>query len=111
MPNRSKQKGDREERDVVHTLRDKGFNAQRTLESGKRPDGSDTWDINLFLDYESHDVLTIECKIKKDGYSPIYKQKGNADVLTIRANNKERLYVVNESLFCEMVNALLNSEN
>ena len=103
MPNKSKQKGDREERAVVKEHLEMGYFCQRTLESGARNEG-DTWDIDLHLSDGS--VLSGECKMRKDGFKEIYKHKGNADLLTIRANNKERLYVINEDLWFRLLTNL-----
>ncbi len=105
MANRSKEKGDREERAVVHTFRDEGYTVERTLESGARSDGSDPWDINLET---SQGVLRGECKILKNGFKTIYNwfDKTNIDFLTIRADKKERLYVVPERVFLNFLESM-----
>ena len=105
MANKAKTKGDNEERNLVNMLRSFGFSAQRTLEKGARNDGSDTWDIDLFLDDKLPNIATlgIECKIRASGFKTIYDMKGKTDVLTIRADKKERLYIINEALFLEFI--------
>lgn len=92
MANRQKQKGDREERSVVDRLRALGFEAFRTLESGARSDGSDTWDINA-------DDLKVECKMRATGFGLIYRWIAGRDILTLRVNNKSRLWVLTEETF------------
>jgi Holliday junction resolvase len=102
MPNRSKQKGDREERAIVNDLRALGFEVERTLESGKRSDGSEPVDILL----ESRiGTLRIECKMRKDGFKTLYNliDKGSVDVLTLRSNNKKRLYVLTEETMLNLL--------
>ena len=98
--NRSKQKGDREERAVVKTFLELGFECERTLESGARSNSQVTWDINL----HAHRLLKGECKVRKDGFKQIYDWIKDRDFLTIRTDNKERLYVVPESVFLEILN-------
>lgn len=106
MPNRSKQKGDREERDIVNLHREWGFIVERTLESGKRSDGSEPWDITLKT---SLGILRGECKILSRGFQMIYKwfSKGDdIDFLTIRQDRGERLYIITESLWKKMVDKI-----
>lgn len=97
--NRSKQKGDREERAVVHFFLENKIECERTLESGARSNSQVTWDINL----HAHRVLKGECKVRKDGFKQIYDWIKDRDFLTIRANNSERLFVVPESVLQEII--------
>lgn len=100
MANKSRNKGDREERDVVNLLRSLGISCERTLESGKRPDGSNTWDITIFPNPDS--IMRGECKVRADGFKQIYDWLKN-DFLTIRADRKERLYVIPERFFIKLL--------
>jgi hypothetical protein len=94
---KSRDKGNREERDVVNLLRNLGFtHAERTLERGARSDGSPAWDIDLPLSDENNTTLRGECKIRKSGFASIYGYLANNDFLTIRANNQKRLWVLSE---------------
>ena len=102
MPNRSKLKGDLEERNVVQFFRDLGFKAERTLESGARSDGSPTYDIDVCFTPDGPAVIG-ECKIRKDGFKELYKWIGENDFLTIRADRKERLFVLPERFFRELI--------
>lgn len=109
MANRSKQKGDTEERAVVNLHREQGYQAQRTLESGARGDGTiPTWDIDLIIRtmHGKTDYFKGECKIKKDGFKMIYDYLGDNDFLTIRADRKERLYVIPERMWLDYLNSL-----
>ena len=99
MPNKSKIKGDTEERDVVNLHIQEGFAAQRTLERGKRSDGSPAWDIDI----EAHRLLIGECKLRANGFKKIYDYLGECDFLTLRADRKERLYVLPESVWLELL--------
>ena len=101
MANKSKNKGDTEERAVVNLLRDNDFSCQRTLEAGARSDGSKTWDIDLHLN--RHIILHGECKIRKAGLKFIYDSIGENDFLTYRTNNNPRLYVLNEETFLKLL--------
>jgi len=103
MTNKSKAKGDNEERCVVNHFREKGFACDRTLEKGARSDGSQTWDIDLFNKGRENAPLIGECKIRKDDFKRLYEWKGENDFLTIRADRKERLYVISEDLFTQLV--------
>lgn len=99
MVNFSKNKGSKEERAIVNKHREQGFVIERTLESGKRSDGSNTWDLNLET---PTGILKGECKIQANGFKQIYEWLKN-DFLTIRADNKKRLYVVTEDLWFKLL--------
>ena len=103
MTHPSKRKGSEEERSVVNTHREWGFKARRTLESGARNDGSVTHDVDVFVFGEDKAPLEGEMKIRKNGFKMIYDWLEDLDFLTIRANNKERLYVVPESVWHELI--------
>jgi hypothetical protein len=100
MPNRNKQRGDELERQVVNFLRDQGYICERTLERGARSDGSPTWDIDL--DIAGH-KLKIECKRKKRGFQFIYDSLGDNDILILKQDRNNPLYVVSETLLLELL--------
>lgn len=103
MGNKAKQKGDREERKVVNLHRALGFDCERTLEAGARSDGSATWDIDLYL-YGSDEAAVIgECKHRESFPEYIWKMLGENDFLTIRKNGRERLYVLPERFWLELI--------
>ncbi len=116
MANRSKQKGDREERDVVNTFRTHGFECRRTLEAGARSDGSVTHDIDLLVTGYPFGIdgwlMRGECKVRANGFKTIYgwfeaaksdDDKRGLDFLTIRANNQKRLVVMEEDTFIDLI--------
>ena len=100
---KSLRKGANEERDVVNLHRDLGFKCERTLEKGARSDGSATWDVDLYAFGDNSAPIIGECKIRAKGYKTIYDQLGENDFLTIRANQKERLYVLPERMWLEFL--------
>lgn len=106
--NKAKQKGDREERDVVNTLKKWGFtHSQRTLEAGARNKGAHTYDIDLIINKDDAAMIG-ECKMRKDGFKQIYEWIKDNDFLTIRSNNKERLYVFPERVAEVLLKGLKN---
>ena len=107
---KSKTKGDREERDVVNTHLRWGFQCERTLESGARSNSPVTWDINLHIDKNTgylgapeRETLKGECKVRANGFKEIYRWIENVDFLTIRADRRERLYVIPERIWKELL--------
>lgn len=99
---KSKRKGDSEERSIVNLLRENGIKCQRTLESGARSDGSSTYDIDIYLDSSDDTVSLIgECKLRANGFSQIYKWLADNDFLSIRADRKRRLFVIDENTFID----------
>ena len=100
MVNRNKNRGDELEREVVNKFREHGFTCERTLERGARSDGSDTWDIDL---HTHQGVLKGECKRKKTGFKFIYDSLGDNDFLTIRRDRSERLYIMTEKTFINLL--------
>lgn len=101
--NKSKNKGDREERDVVNTHLEWGIFAKRTLEAGARSNSAVHWDIDLYHKGKDAAPLIGECKVRKDGFKKIYDWLHENDFLTIRADRKERLYVVPERIWKELI--------
>lgn len=96
MANKSRDKGHREEREVVNNHREIGIPAQRTLESGARNDGTITYDLDVYYRGNDHAPIIGECKIRASGFKKIYQWLGDNDFLTLRADRKERLYVMKE---------------
>ena len=103
MASKSKIKGSVEERAVVNLHRELGFKCERTLEGGARSDGSDTYDIDLYVRGSDEAAILGECKLRATGFKQIYSWLGNNDFLTIRADRKERLYVVPERIWKELI--------
>ena len=104
MSNKSKNKGDNDERMLVNLLREHGLECERTLESGARSDGSETWDINLFVPFGNRSKkYKVECKCRESMGNWLWDYKGDADVLSIRKNRKPRLLVMSEDKFIELL--------
>lgn len=95
-------KGSQEERNIVNLMRENGFRCERTLEKGARSDGSNTWDIDLYIDPEGAAMIG-ECKCRESIGDWIWDYLGNNDFLTLRKNRKERLYILPESKFLELI--------
>jgi hypothetical protein len=106
MPNKSKRKGDSEERAIVNLHRELNIPVKRTLESGKRSDGSETYDIDLHVFGLDNAPLTGECKLRGSGFSTLYKFLGQNDWLSVRADRKERLYVLPERVWLRLIKAV-----
>jgi hypothetical protein len=103
MASKSKRKGDTEERSIINLHREWGFECKRTLEAGARSDGSDTYDIDLHSRGVDEAPMIGECKLRASGFKQIYKWLGDNDFLTIRADRQERLYVVPERIWKELL--------
>ena len=90
----SRDKGLREERDIVRTHRDIGVDAERVPLSGA-------------TEFAKGDViihgLTFESKLRADGFKGLYKALGDNDGLIIRADRKERLYLLRETEWLKIV--------
>lgn len=99
-------KGGDEERSIVNLHREYGFVTERTLKSGARSDGSKTYDLDLFARGKEAPPLIGECKIRASGFKQIYDWLDDNDFLTIRVDRGERLYVVPERIWFELIVAL-----
>ena len=103
MGKRSRIKGSTEERAVVNLHREEGVYAERTLEKGKRSDGSETWDVDIYWKGKEEIPLIGECKLRATGFKQIYDYLGECDFLTIRSDRNPRLYVVPEKLWLKFM--------
>lgn len=101
MPNKSKQKGDRFERQIVNDLRDSGINAERTLEKGARSDGSQTWDIDIPTPSKTYKA---ECKSRKDSFKTDYEWLQGVDFVFKKSNGKKAIVMMDYDLFKKFIN-------
>ena len=95
MPNRSKEKGDRRERQIVKKLNEiKGVHAQRVPLSGAAG-GKFASDIDITYDY-GLDRMKAEVKAREDGagFKTIEKWLGTNDLLFLVQDNKKDPLVV-----------------
>lgn len=100
---KAKNKGSSEERAIVNWLRSHDISCQRTLESGARSDGSDTWDIDIHLDAADPNTATLigECKCQEKIGDYLWSWLGENSFLSLRKNRRERLFVIKEDVFLE----------
>ncbi len=101
MSARNKQRGYELEREVVVAAEAAGFEAKRVFGSGAHK-------VQLGEDFAGDVViegLRVECKRRKSGFKTIYDAfaQDDADVVVVRADRAERLYVVKESTFHKLL--------
>jgi len=100
LPNKSKQKGSREERAIVDFWRQQGVPCERVPLSGSAG-GSFTGDVRLST--ISLGEITLEAKSRADGFKSLYKWLGSVDVLSVRSDRQQRLYVIPEELLARLI--------
>lgn len=89
----SRDKGQREERSIVHTFQEAGIGAERVPLSGSAG-GSFVGDVTIPMLGED---WVFEAKVRADGFRQIYDWLANHKGLFIRADRRERLVVLRES--------------
>jgi hypothetical protein len=94
----SKRKGYREEAAVVAAWQCEGFHAERVPLSGAAG-GSYTGDLTIAI---LNDDRKVECKVRANGFKSLYEWLGVNWCLTLRADRKERLYVMREADFMRL---------
>lgn len=100
MPSRSKQKGDRDERQLTEAARGAGLEARRVPLSG----AAEGFKGDVLITDASGKVWTAECKVRADGFKQIYGWMADyIDVLTLRADRKPRLVVMREEVFFSLI--------
>ena len=102
MASRQRQKGDREERGVVASAIANNVGARRVPLSGS----GEGYPGDGVLGHPTTGVeKTIECKHRADGFREIYKWllEDHVDFLTIRADRRERLWVMREGDFFDLL--------
>lgn len=95
MPNRSREKGDRFERDCVNTLKDLGIPAERVPLSGSAG-GSFSSDLVV----AGH---KIECKTRKRAWLDLFSWLPGNKALMIKADRTETLVVMSLETFAELL--------
>lgn len=91
MPNRSKEKGNRTERQVVKLAQEWGHRAERIPLSGS------TWmkgDVRIWPSYdEGKSYITGEIKARKNAFKFLYDNLEGFDFLAVKADGKRILIV------------------
>lgn len=101
MNGRNKQRGAELEREVVAAASAAGIAAERVFASGayKNQLGDDfAGDVRL-------GGFRVECKRRKTGFKVIYDAflQDNSDIVVVRADRADRLYVLREPLFLKLM--------
>jgi len=89
LPSRSKQKGDRGERDFVSKSREAGLDAERIPLSGAAK-GSYEGDVKV-------EGVVGECKVRADGFKTLYRLLEHdeaTEFLALKADRKDWLIVL-----------------
>ncbi len=99
MGRASRDKGQREERSIVHAFQEAGIAAERVPLSGAAG-GSFSGDVTIPV----HGVDRLfEAKVRADGFREIYRWLGSNFALFIRRDRAPRLVVLRESDFIEII--------
>ena len=98
MANRSKQKGDRTEREIVHELRAHGLNAYRIPLSGAAIGFKS--DVELRLPDRT---WRIESKSRAQGFKRIYQWLLNSDMLVVKSDRHEPVCVLSLKRLAEII--------
>lgn len=94
MANRSKQKGDRFEREVVNAMQDAGLAALRIPLSGAM--NGFKGDITCPVQGED---WRVECKVRQTGFAFLYDNLADNKALIVKADRSEPLVVLRASDF------------
>lgn len=90
MPGKhSRNKGARFEREIVNTLKERGYLAERIPLSGAM--GSFKGDVQVKI---GNRTLKFECKSLANGFKFLYSKLGDNDALILRADRQEALIVL-----------------
>jgi len=100
MPNRSREKGSRFEREIVEIFKEHHLPAWRMPWSGMMAHYKG--DVKVKVTWED-DALTGECKVKANGFKFIYDSLGEHDFLAIKADRKEPLIVIRANKYAELI--------
>ena len=98
---RSRDKGARTERAIVHALQAEGFAAARVPLSGA---AGGRFAGDVVVSVQGRD-LTAEVKARADGFRELYGWLDGRDVLIVKADRQEPLVVVRLSLAAEIARA------
>lgn len=101
MPNRSKQKGTRFEREVADLLSDMGLGPTKLVPRSGACAGYEG-DVRATLD--AHYDLTVECKVRAEGFKNLYQWLGDDnEMLVIKADRKAPLFIMGEGMVRRLI--------
>lgn len=95
----SRDKGQREERSIVHAFQEAGVGAERVPLSGSAG-GSYVGDVSIPIRGED---WVFEAKVRATGFAQIYDWLGSHKGLFIRRDRAPRLVVLRESDFIKLI--------
>jgi hypothetical protein len=78
---------------------DKGQREERAVPLSGAAGGSYTGDLTIAI---LNDDRKVECKVRANGFKSLYEWLGTNWCLTLRADRKERLYVMREADFMRL---------
>jgi len=96
--NKSRDKGCRGEREIVNLLKDHKIDAERVPLSGSCQ-GSYGGDVRLQIMGKN---LTMEVKLREDGFRELYKWLEDRDILCMRADRRDWLVTMKLGKFLEL---------
>lgn len=108
---KSRNKGANEERSVVNLHRSIGIECKRTLESGARSDGSATFDIDIYPHGIDNAAIIGECKCRESIGDYLWDWLGENDFVTLRKNRKDRLYLIPERMWLDLLKSFSTHRN
>jgi Holliday junction resolvase len=102
---KSRNKGQRNERQLVNLLKDAGLDATRVPLSGMGHSSGGEFSGDIVVRLASGQLLRFEAKIRQNGFVQTYQWLGNHDALIIRADRREALVVVRLDHYAELLRA------
>lgn len=106
MGKSQRQKGYRNERNLVHIFRAYGIPAQRVPLSGGTPFAKGDVEAEI-----AGEKWRIESKVRGAGFKQIYSWLQGNDALVVRADRQEALVIIPLKKFCELIGELQYEEN
>lgn len=102
MAKSQRDKGNREELAVVHTWQDAGFAAEKIPLSGMGRKAGSAFFGDVTIPLVGSD-RPFEVKVRGDGFRELYKWLDGAFGVFVRADRKQRLVVLREADFIEII--------
>lgn len=97
----SRDKGAREERRIVNSLKDQSIAAERVPLSGAMG-GIYSGDVHFEVPALAEQEWVFEAKLRANGFKQLYQWIDGNDGLFVRADNKETLVVLPFNAFCRL---------